>query len=128
LLYRLIPDTRENIRGVLIDEYMQLIEGLASFRPPAQEPIRGSVLGAQLSDWISKSKLALPRNTAVDERAINDAWYNIATQLPQLVLLFSRLDAAISLNLLTKRFPGLLQVYSTLKRSLERSGLFLHVL
>ena len=127
LLYRLIPDTRENIRAVLIDEYMQLIEGLASFGPPMQEPIRGSSLSEQLRVWISKRDKSLPKEDKVALPATDGAWYRIATQLPQLVLLFSSLDEAISLNLLTKRFPGLLQVYSTLQRTLESSGLFLEV-
>ena len=39
LLYRLIPDTRTNIRGVLVEEYLDLIEGLVSFHAPIQEPI-----------------------------------------------------------------------------------------
>jgi hypothetical protein len=128
LLYRLIPDTRENIRAVLIDEYMQLIEGLSSFRPPTQEPMRGSMLSDQLSSWISQRKVPLAKNTPVDTSPPpDDAWYHIATQLPQLVLLFSSLDEVITLNLLTKRFPGLLQVYSTLQRTLENSGLFQEV-
>jgi hypothetical protein len=129
LLYRLIPDTRENIRSVLIDEYMDLIEGLASFRPPMQEAIRGSSLSEQLGAWISKRHQPLPANkdASVNLPPPNGAWYNIATQLPNLVLLFSSLDEAMSLNLLTKRFPGLLQVYSTLRRTLESSGLFMEV-
>ncbi len=40
------------------------------------------------------------------------------------MLLFSSLDEAISLDLLTKRFPGLLRVYQTLRATLENSGLF----
>lgn len=128
LLYRLIPDTRENIRNVLIDEYMQLIEGLASFRAPTQEPTRGNSLSEQLRSWISKRDTPLrPSLSVEDSIQTTNTWYNIATKLPQLVLLFSSLDEAISLNLLTKRFPGLLQVYSTLRRTLENSGLFLEV-
>jgi len=127
LLYRLIPDTRENIRSVLVEEYMQLIEGLATFRAPVQEPGRGSVLSEQLRAWISAREQPMKAGSTVDVPPQNDAWYAIATKLPQLVLLFSSLDEAISLNLLTKRFPGLLQVYSTLRRTLERSGLFREV-
>ncbi|MCL4797713.1 MAG: hypothetical protein KJZ84_24325 [Bryobacteraceae bacterium] len=130
LLYRLIPDTRENIRSVLIDEYMQLAENLASFRPPTLEAVRGSTLSDQLRAWVSTLDRPLPKNAhnAVHPPAPpHDPWYNIATQLPRLVLLFSRLDEAITLSLLTKRFPGLLKVYSTLRGALESSGLFVEV-
>lgn len=128
VLYRLIPDTRENIRGVLVDEYMALIEGLTSFRPPAQDSVRGSSLSEQLQLWVSTRHFPTGRDSVDDDQLErNDAWYHIATQLPQLVLLFSSLDEAISLNLLTKRFPGLLRVYSTLRRTLETSGLFVEV-
>jgi hypothetical protein len=126
VLYRLIPDTRENIRSVLVDEYMALVEGLASFHPPTQDAVRGSALSEQLRLWVATRQLPSgPDKT--DQPPSNDAWYHIATQLPQLVLLFSSLDEAISLNLLTKRFPGLLRVYSTLQRTLESSGLFVEV-
>ena len=127
VLYRLIPDTRENIRGVLVDEYMALAEGLASFHPPTLDAVRGSSLSDQLRLWVSSRELPAGPGTAIDQPSSNDAWYRIATQLPQLVLLFSSLDEAISLNLLTKRFPGLLRVYSTLRQTLERSGLFVEV-
>ncbi|MEZ5399216.1 MAG: hypothetical protein R2729_06065 [Bryobacteraceae bacterium] len=126
VLYRLIPDTRENIRSVLIDEYMTLVEGLATFRPPAQDAVRGSALSEQLRLWVATRQLRSGPGT-MDQPQPNDAWYHIATQLPQLVLLFSSLDEAISLNLLTKRFPGLLRVYSTLRQTLESSGLFAEV-
>jgi hypothetical protein len=127
VLYRLIPDTRQNIRGVLVDEYMQLVEGLASFRPPGQDAVRGSSLGEQLQIWISTRQLPTGPENDRSQPQPTDSWYHIATQLPQLVLLFSSLDEAISLNLLTKRFPGLLRVYSTLRRILESSGLFVEV-
>ena len=87
----------------------------------------GSSLSEQLGAWLSKRDRAPSRKTDTDLPPANDAWYRIATQLPHLVLLFSSLDEAISLNLLTKRFPGLLQVYSTLRRHLEHSGLFVEV-
>lgn len=51
----------------------------------------------------------------------------MAFYLFQLVLLFSSLDEAISLNLLTTRFNGLLQAYTALRQTLEDSGLFLEV-
>ena len=86
-----------------------------------------SILSEQLGAWLSKRDRAPSRETDTDLPPANDAWYRIATQLPHLVLLFSSLDEAISLNLLTKRFPGLLQVYSTLRRHLEHSGLFVEV-
>lgn len=126
LLYRLIPDTRPNIRSVLVEEYLTLIEGLASFRPPKEERVGSGVLREQLSAWLAKHRGqgATPGASGV---AASDPWYNLATQLPQLVLLFSSLDEAISLDLLTKRFPGLLQVYQALRQSLESSGLFLEV-
>jgi len=127
VLYRLIPDTRENIRGVLVDEYMQLVEGLASFRPPSQDVVRGSSLSEQLRLWVSTRQLPAGPDNVGGLQQPRDAWYYIATQLPQLVLLFSSLDEAISLNLLTKRFPGLLRVYSTLRHTLESSGLFVEV-
>jgi len=127
VLYRLIPDTRENIRGVLVDEYLQLVDGLASFRAPSEEVVRGSSLSEQLQLWLSKQNLTSSPVTSDSAPQPTDSWYRIATQLPQLVLLFSSLDEAISLNLLTIRFPGLLRVYSTLRRILESSGLFIEV-
>jgi hypothetical protein len=126
LLYRLIPDTRQNIRDIIVDEYLQLVEGLASFRRAPKEPVRGSSLGEQLQAWLSGQGESVSEPGASPWFA-TDAWYRIATQLPQLVLLFSSLDEAISLNLLTKRFTGLLQVYATLRETLENSGLFLEV-
>jgi hypothetical protein len=127
LLYRLIPDTRENIRYVLVEEYMNLVEGLASFRPPGEERVGSGVLSEQLKAWMERHKRPAGTqglNVSVQQ---TDPWYNIATQLPQLVLLFSSLDEAISLNLLTKRFPGLLQIYRTVRETLEASGLFQEV-
>jgi hypothetical protein len=127
VLYRLIPDTRVNIRTVIVDEYMQLVEGLATFQPPSLDAIRGSSLSEQLQLWVSTRQLPFRSESAGSLPQSGDAWYHIATQLPQLVLLFSSLEEAISLNLLTKRFPGLLRVYSTLRRTLEKSGLFAEV-
>jgi hypothetical protein len=127
VLYRLIPDTRQNMRSVLVDEYLQLVEGLASFRPPSQDVVRGSSLSEQLRFWVSTRQLPVGPDDVRSQQPSSDAWYHIATQLPQLVLLFSSLDEAISLNLLTKRFPGLLRVYSTLRKTLESSGLFVEV-
>ena len=127
VLYRLIPDTRQNMRSVLVAEYQQLVEGLASFRPPSQDVVRGSALSDQLRLWVSTRQLPVGPDNVTSPQQPNDAWYHIATQLPQLVLLFSSLDEAISLNLLTKRFPGLLRVYSTLRKTLESSGLFVEV-
>ncbi len=127
LLYRLIPDTRQNIRDVLVEEYLSLVEGLASFSPPREERIRGGSLREQLKAWLAqrqRERLEAKETVAVSE---TDLWHRIATHLPQLVLLFSSLDEPISLNLLTKRFPGLLQVYRTLRGTLEDSGLFVEV-
>jgi len=126
LLYRLIPDTRENIRAVIVEEYLNLVESLASFCAPTEEPQRGSSLSAQLQVWLSKRNQAVAEQGSTKSSSVG-AWYNIATQLPQLVLLFSSLDEAVSLNLLTKRFPGLLQVYTSLRETLESSGLFKEV-
>ena len=106
---------------------MALVEGLASFRPPPQDAVRGSSLSEQLRLWVSTHQLPPGPEGVGNEPQSNDAWYHIATQLPQLVLLFSSLDEAMSINLLTKRFPGLLRVYSTLRGTLERSGLFVEV-
>lgn len=127
LLYRLIPDTRENIRSVLVEEYLELVEGIASFRPPTEERIGSGILSQQLKAWMERrvQTHTAPRDSATIPQS--DPWYNIATQLPLLVLLFSSLDEAIPLNLLTKRFPGLLRVYRTLRDTLETSGLFLEV-
>lgn len=127
LLYRLIPDTRENIRAVLVNEYLSLVEGLASFRPPRAEHLRGGTLSGQLRVWLASRKRQPVESEEGTPAAQPGPWHNIATQLPQLVLLFSGLDEPISLNLLTRRFPGLLQAYGTLRESLENSGLFLEV-
>lgn len=127
LLYRLIPDTRDNIRSVLVDEYMSLVEGLASFRPPTEERVGTGALGEQLKVWMERRELVVEKQRENVGLAQTDPWYNIATHLPQLVLLFSSLDEAISLNLLTKRFPGLVQIYRTLRETLEGSGLFQEV-
>src|SRR5262249_1977315 len=54
LLYRLIPDTRENIRSVIIDEYLELIERLATFRPPAEAQIQSNSFREQLQAWVSR--------------------------------------------------------------------------
>jgi hypothetical protein len=127
LLYRLIPDTRENIRAVVVDEYLNLIEGLSTFRPPLGESVKGSTLSDQLKVWLVNHKPLAASSDAASNNQPSSSWKNIATHLPQLVLLFSSLDEAISLNLLTKRFPGLLGVYSTLRATLEASGLFQEV-
>lgn len=127
LLYRLIPDTRANIRGVVIEEYLALVEGLATFNPPTGESVRGSTMEEQLAKWLQANK---PVRAAAEDQGDGPSkspWKNIATHLPQLVLLFSSLDEPISLNLLTKRFPGLLQVYRALRETLEASGLFQEV-
>ena len=127
LLYRLIPDTRENIRAVLVDEYLELIEGLSSFHPPGEQGVRGSSLGDQLRIWLAHQKPNIEAREANTAQLHTGLWHKIATHLPQLVLLFASLDEAISLNLLTKRFPGLLQVYTPLRKTLENSGFFVEV-
>lgn len=127
LLYRLIPDTRENIRAVVVEEYLNLIEGLSTFRPPSGDSLKGSTLGDQLKIWLGSNRLPSAGSEATLTSQPSSSWRNIATHLPQLVLLFSSLDDSISLNLLTKRFPGLLSVYSTLRGTLEASGLFQEV-
>ncbi|WP_433968303.1 hypothetical protein [Tunturiibacter gelidiferens] len=124
LLYRLIPDTRENIRGVVVDEYLSLVDGLATFRPPTGEQLRGSTMSEQLSIWLGTHRTKPTTLEASAESQQSPSWKNIAIHLPQLVLLFSSLDESISLNLLTKRFPGLLHVYRTIRETLEASGLF----
>ena len=125
LLYRLIPDTRWNIRDVLVQEYQQLVEGLGSFRPPKPQSLGGHTLKEQLRAWLSRQGESAVSLASVS--SVSDPWYRIATELPQLVLLFSSLDEPISLNLLTKRFSGLLQVYTAMRESLENSGLFVEV-
>lgn len=127
LLYRLIPDTRQNIKTVLVDEYLDLVEGLIAFRPPEREAIKGGTLAEQLKSWLVQRNREQVITAEDTQRAPSDLWHSISTQLPQLVILFSSLDEAISLNLLTKRFPGLLQVYRALRENLENSGLFLEV-
>jgi hypothetical protein len=127
LLFRLIPDARANIREVIVAEYLALIERLASFRPPVHEVSRGSSLSDQLRAWQSQREEGTVIAKGADDPFPSGVWRNIATHLPQLVLLFSSLDEAISLNLLTKRFPGLLQSYRPLAESLESSGLFAEV-
>ena len=129
LLYRLIPDTRENIRSVISDEeYLDLVEGLTSFRPPKEESVReNSTLSEKLNAWLEHRKREQEKPKESGSVPHTDPWYHIATQLPQLVLLFSSLDEAISLNLLTKRFPGLLQIYGSLRDTLQNSGLFQEV-
>jgi hypothetical protein len=127
LLFRLIPDTRENIREVIVEEYMALAERLSAFRPAVEGAVRGSSLADQLRAWQKHQVQASGTSRNVADPSPNGPWRNIATQLPQLVLLFSSLDEAISLNLLTKRFPGLLQTYRPLAESLENSGLFAEV-
>jgi hypothetical protein len=106
---------------------MNLVEGLASFRPPSGERVGSGVLGEQLKTWMEHRKLPVETQRGNVSLAQTDPWHAIATHLPQLVLLFSSLDEAISLNLLTKRFPGLLQIYRTLRETLEASGLFQEV-
>ena len=127
LLYRLIPDTRENIRAVLVDEYMSLVEGLSSFHPPQQEELKGSALRDQLKVWLAQRKREPVSDEASYSQLQPGLWHNIATQLPQLVLLFSSLDEAVTLNLLTRRFPGLLKVYGSIRETLENSGMFQEV-
>lgn len=127
LLYRLIPDTRENIRSVLVEEYLDLVEGLTSFRPPKEERVGSGVLSEKLNAWLEHRKREQEKPKESASVPHTDPWYHIATQLPQLVLLFSSLDEAISLNLLTKRFPGLLQIYRSLRDTLQNSGLFQEV-
>lgn len=127
LLYRLIPDTRQNIRAVLVEEYLGLVEGLVTFRPPEGETVKGGTLAEQLKSWLVHRNLHQVISNEGAQRAPSDRWHNIATQLPQLVILFSSLEEAISLNLLTKRFPGLLQAYRALREILENSGLFREV-
>lgn len=127
LLYRLIPDTRQNIRSVIVEEYLDVVEGLVSFRPPKQESFGGGALREQLKAWLAQRKRQHFISEDDTATGLTDLWHNIATQLPQLVILFSSLDEAISLNLLTKRFPGLLQAYGALREILENSGLFVEV-
>jgi hypothetical protein len=127
LLYRLIPDTRENIRDVLVEEYLNLAEGLSSFRPPVLDQMRGSTLQEQLKVWLASQGRRVSEPAIELTAAQPGPWHNIATQLPQLVLLFTSLDEAISLNQLTRRFPGLLKVYTAMRTVLENSGLFVEV-
>ena len=113
---------------MLVDEYMNLVEGLASFQPPGEERVRGGILSEQLREWLVQRRREIVSTEPSSVRTeTSHSWHQIATQLPQLVLLFSSLDEPISLNLLTKRFPGLLQVYRTLRETLENSGLFVEV-
>jgi hypothetical protein len=124
LLYRLIPDTRENIRGIVIDEYLNLVDGLATYSPPLGDQVRGSTLKEQLAIWLGSHKVTSTSSEDPSSSRQSPTWKNIAIHLPQLVLLFSSLEESISLNLLTKRFPGLLQIYGTVRETLEASGLF----
>ena len=129
LLYRLVPDARENIRSVLVEEYVQLCEGLLSFSAPTLGSIRGGTLRDQLNAWLSKrqgKRSSLKESSA--DTPVDPRWQRVAAELPRLVLLFGSLDDAISLNLLSLQFPGLVQIYDPLRAVLEKSGLFVEVM
>jgi len=74
-----------------------LSRALSPFAPP-KESVRGGALSEQLKLWLAdrKREQAVPKEDAGVQQT--DRWHNIATQLPQLVILFSSLDEAISLN------------------------------
>ena len=128
LLYRLVPDARQNIRSVLVEEYEKLCEGLLSFAAPSLGSVRGGALRDQLNAWLVKrQKKEASQTQSPSPAEVDPRWQRVATELPRLVLLFSSLDETISLNVLSRQFPGLVQTYEPLRDVLERSGLFVEI-
>lgn len=134
LLYRLVPESRENITIVLRDEYQRLVQAMASFSPPESDaPVSGNTLQEQLLMWWEKyGKTVGPSQDGAQgaeslgeepRTKVSLPWTNIATNLPKVVMLFSSLDQAASLNLLVGVFPQLLRYYGAIVHLLEKSNL-----
>lgn len=127
LLYRLVRESRENITAVLVEEYQRLVHALVSFQPPDPDtPTGGSTLRENLIAWWEQhDDLHAPSggDALKADSGGSEQWIELAVKLPQVVMLFSSLDQAVSLDLLLRVFPHLLRYYEAVYSVCGKSGL-----
>jgi hypothetical protein len=114
------------MQQILVNEFDTFIRKIETFKPTVSGPVRGSSLAEQLAAYVESGKLSLPKVSDNVESSIptTPGWARIAREVPRSTLVWSSLDEALSLDLLTRRFPELLTYYRPLINVMEKSGFF----
>lgn len=129
LLFRIVPQARQNIKQVIIEEYLSLEQSLLAFQPPPSEKsFGGRSLAEQLTQWLLRNRPATVQNRpSVEPRGmehpVESSWSLIVRDVARVIMLFSRLDYPVSSDLLIKFSPALLKYYQPIVDIFAQNGI-----